>query len=336
MKREVKIGIFAVAMIGIAWAGIRFLKGFDIFSRNCEYYAAYDQVNGVQNASPIIISGVKVGSVTGISLDPAQQKEVVVKLTINRKYRIPVDSEARIFSNGLMGAKAIEIIYGDEKQVLESGDTLRSSHDVDLMAMAGSELEYFKKLLTKTATDFSRTLNNVSNLLEGNSGKISGTLQHLNDLTGNLNHLIVHERENLHETLENMSEFSSTLADNGGRIDSILLNINLLTAELQKGEFATSISDAAQHLNTLLSRIEAGEGSLGLLMKDPKLYESLCQTSDNLSTLLADLKKYPGRYVHLSLFGKDPEKMKARADRRAAKAAEKHRRDSLREAKKHQ
>ena len=41
MKREVKIGIFAVAMIGVAWAGIRFLKGFDIFSRNVEYYAAY-------------------------------------------------------------------------------------------------------------------------------------------------------------------------------------------------------------------------------------------------------------------------------------------------------
>ena len=52
MKREVKIGIFAVAMIGVAWAGIRFLKGFDIFSRNVEYYAAYDQINGVQNASP--------------------------------------------------------------------------------------------------------------------------------------------------------------------------------------------------------------------------------------------------------------------------------------------
>ena len=50
MKREVKIGLFAVAMIGAAWAGIRFLKGFDIFSRNAEYYAVYDQVTGVQTA----------------------------------------------------------------------------------------------------------------------------------------------------------------------------------------------------------------------------------------------------------------------------------------------
>ena len=39
MRREVKIGIFAVLMIGALWAGIRFLKGFDIFSRNAVYYA---------------------------------------------------------------------------------------------------------------------------------------------------------------------------------------------------------------------------------------------------------------------------------------------------------
>ena len=71
MKREVKIGIFAVAMIGVAWAGIRLLKGFDIFSRNVEYYAAYDQINGVQNASPIMMKGVKIGSVTRLSFDPA-------------------------------------------------------------------------------------------------------------------------------------------------------------------------------------------------------------------------------------------------------------------------
>ena len=72
MRREVKIGIFAVLMIGALWAGIRFLKGFDIFSRNAVYYAAYDQVDGVQNASPIMMKGVKIGSVTGLSFDPAR------------------------------------------------------------------------------------------------------------------------------------------------------------------------------------------------------------------------------------------------------------------------
>ena len=94
MKREVKIGIFAVAMIGAAWAGIRFLKGFDIFSRNVEYYAAYDQINGVQSASPVMMRGVKIGTVTGIQFDPQRSDQVVLQLTIKREFRIPSDSEA--------------------------------------------------------------------------------------------------------------------------------------------------------------------------------------------------------------------------------------------------
>ena len=120
MRREVKIGIFAVLMIGALWAGIRFLKGFDIFSRNAVYYAAYDQVDGVQNASPILIRGVKVGAVTDISFDPSIGNEVVLQLTIQRKYRIPSNSEARIYSNSIMGAKAIEIALGDAGTYLQS------------------------------------------------------------------------------------------------------------------------------------------------------------------------------------------------------------------------
>lgn len=63
----------------------------------------------MQNASPILIRGVKVGAVTDISFDPSIGNEVVLQLTIQRKYRIPSNSEARIYSNSIMGAKAIEI-----------------------------------------------------------------------------------------------------------------------------------------------------------------------------------------------------------------------------------
>lgn len=168
MRREVKIGIFAVLMIGALWAGIRFLKGFDIFSRNAVYYAAYDQVDGVQNASPILIRGVKVGAVTDISFDPSIGNEVVLQLTIQRKYRIPSNSEARIYSNSIMGAKAIEIALGDAGTYLQSGDTLCSSRSKGLMDMAGSELEFFKQKMSQVVGDLSRTMDNLNLIMEQN------------------------------------------------------------------------------------------------------------------------------------------------------------------------
>ena len=69
MKREVKVGVFAVAVLLAAWFGARFLKGSELFSNNYKYYAYYDQVGGIQTASHVMMYGVKVGSVTKITLD---------------------------------------------------------------------------------------------------------------------------------------------------------------------------------------------------------------------------------------------------------------------------
>jgi phospholipid/cholesterol/gamma-HCH transport system substrate-binding protein len=328
MKREVKIGIFAVAMIGVAWAGIRFLKGFDIFSRNVEYYAAYDQINGVQNASPIMMKGVKIGSVTGLSFDPARSDKVVLRFTIKREYRIPTDSEAKIFSNGLMGAKAIEITYGTADTYLHKGDTLRSSRDRDLMDVAGSELDFFKQKVSQLTGDLSRAL--LNRLMEDNAGNIAGTLGNLNSVTGDMAQILSAEKNNLKSALENLSKFSDMLGDNAQRVDSIIGNVDRVVAQFSEEEFAVKLSQTVGHLDDLVARIAQGEGTVGKLMNDPELYDSLNRASENLSALLADVKQYPGRYVHLSLFGRNPEKMKERADRKAAKAAEKAERDSLR------
>ena len=329
MKREVKIGIFAVAMIGVAWAGIRFLKGFDIFSRNVEYYAAYDQINGVQNASPIMMKGVKIGSVTRLSFDPARSDKVVLQFTIKRQYRIPTDSEAKIFSNGLMGAKAIEITYGTADTYLQKGDTLRSSRDRDLMDVAGSELEFFKQKISQVTGDLSRTLTTLNNLMESNTQSITGTLGHLNTITGDMAGIIDAEKHNLKAAVENLTAFSAMLGENAPRVDSIVGSMNRITADLADSGFAQQLSDAVGEVNDLLARIGSGEGTVGKLLNDAALYDSLTEASDNLASLLANLEKYPGRYVHFSLFGRSPEKMQEKAERKAAKASAKAERDSL-------
>ena len=86
-------------------------------------------------------------------------------------------------------------------------------------------------------------------------------------------------------------------------------------------------------VNGLLAKVEAGEGTIGKLMNDPALYDSLTEASANLASLLANLEQYPGRYVHFSLFGRSPEKMQEKAERKAAKAAARAERDSVKRIK---
>jgi phospholipid/cholesterol/gamma-HCH transport system substrate-binding protein len=55
-------------------------------------------------------------------------------------------------------------------------------------------------------------------------------------------------------------------------------------------------------LNSVISGIQNGEGSLGKLAKDEQLYQNLNQASANLNNLLIDLKANPKRYINISVF----------------------------------
>lgn len=320
MKREVKIGIFAVLMIGALWAGIRFLKGFDLFSRNMVYYAVYDQVDGVQNASSVMIQGVKVGAVTDILFDPSTDHRVILQLTVKRQYRIPVDSEARIFSNSLMGSKAIGIELGTSDQFLEKGDTLRSVRGKDLMDMAGSELDFFKQKISQVTTDLNRTMNNLNTIMEQNTESIRGTMSHLNSISGNMDVLLATERENLQSAIANLTRFSEMLGENSPRIDSIVRNLNSVSDQIASADLIRNLDATLADLDAILVRVKSGEGTVGKLINDPALYESLNRSAENLASLLADLEAYPKRYVHFSLFGGGQKKVEKERARQAAEA----------------
>lgn len=323
MNREAKIGLFAVTMILAAWAGIRFLSGLDIFSRNADYVAAYDQVSGVQKASAVMMKGVKIGTVARIEFDPAVSDKVLLHLVVKRSYRIPSDSEARIFSDGFLGGKAIEIVYGSASTYLASGDTIRASRDRDLMDMAGSELDFFKQKFSKLADDLGRTLANLNTILEGNAGHFEATMGNLERLSGDAAGLLHAQRENLGVVVEELAAFSTMLGDNAGRVDSLIGGLNRFTTDLAEGEVASRLAETAGSLQRILARLEQGEGTAGRLLSDAAMYDELTAASRHLAALLADLKARPARYVHFSVFGRDAEKAERKAEKRAARAAQK-------------
>lgn len=318
MKREVKIGIFAVVMIGCAWAGIRFLSGIDIFSRNVDYFAAYHSVDGVQGATPVMMRGVKIGTVTEISFPTAQSEEVVLRLTIKRQYRLPVDTKARIVGS-LMGGSTIEIVGGSSSEMLEKGDTL-------LTEVTPGMLDAVNPLIAKVEgliDELTRTLEGVSGVVTDNASGIEGLVAHLNSISANLDAILSSEKAGLQQAVEGISEFSRTLGENSERIDTLVGNLASFSSSLAEADVVANLDKTLAELSTLLGEIRGGDGSLGKLVADPELYANLTAASENLSALLADLKEHPGRYVHISVFGANEEKQAAKQAKREAKAAAK-------------
>lgn len=311
MKKEVKIGIFAVAILLCSWAGVRFLSGLDVFSRSKVYYADYNAVHGVQIASPVMIHGVKVGQVSAINLDPAKERGVELTLSVNRKYSIPEDSEAKIANNGLLGGKCIELVLGSAGNALTSGSRIATIEDMDLMSMAGSELENVKVMFHDVVASITLTLNSLNALIEANQRSINGVMTHLDSMTGTLDSVLSGNKSELDDLVANLSKFSEALGRNGEKIDSLILNFNTISGQFADADLAGGLQKTLAKLDALLDNFSEGEGSAAKLLNDKELYDNLTEASANLKSLLSDIEDNPKRYVHFSVFG------------RGAKAAEK-------------
>lgn len=306
LSREFKIGFFGIAMIVLLYWGVNFLKGSDIFSSSTRYYAVYDQVNGLQPASPIVIKGYKVGSISGMSYDPSVSRNVVVEFSIKSKYRIPDNSKARIFSDGIMGGKAVEIELGDGKEFLHEGDTLYSEINKDFLEVAGSEFEFLKQRANALINEVMTTLQGINAVLVDNKGHLDATFSNVASITGNLNEVVAGEKHSMRQMISNLNDLTASLSAKSGQIDTIVGNVAQFSDSLRRMELPTLVDQmtvTVANLNATIEKINTGDGSAAMLLNDRQLYESLSASSANLSALLEDIRLHPKRYINISVFG---------------------------------
>lgn len=99
--------------------------------------ASFENIEGVTVGSDVRMSGIKIGTVYGQSLDP-ETYQAVVTLALDRSIRLPDDSSARITSEGLLGSRFITIEPGGSERMLEDGDMLIFTQSaVDIWSMIG-------------------------------------------------------------------------------------------------------------------------------------------------------------------------------------------------------
>lgn len=327
MKKEVKVGLFAIAVLLVGWGVARMLKGAEIFSNSYTYYAYYTQVGGIQPASHVMISGVKVGSVVDVKLNEDPSKGVELTLSINKQYRIPTDSKAEIFSDGLMGGKAVKILYGSSSEFTPNKGTIQSKESVDLMDMASTELTGLLEKVKGIMDNLAVTLNGINGLMAQNTETITHIMSNVDGLTGNVNSMLANEKQHLEQAFASLSEFSKALGDNASEVDAIIDNMSAFSGKLAESNLVTEIEGVVNNLNDVLASVNDKNGSIGKMLSDAELYDNLTSASNNLSVLLEDLKENPSRYVQVSVFGgKNPEhkvaKAKAKAEKRAIKRAD--------------
>jgi phospholipid/cholesterol/gamma-HCH transport system substrate-binding protein len=102
-----------------------------------EVTANFLRVEGLRDGGDVRISGIRVGTIVSQSLDP-KTFDAVVRMSIDPKYKLPVDSYAQIASNGLLGDKYLQIVPGNEDDVIKAGGKIeRTTPPISLESLIG-------------------------------------------------------------------------------------------------------------------------------------------------------------------------------------------------------
>lgn len=294
ISREVKTAVLVISGIVLFIYLFNYLKGEDLFDSSISYYTKFDY-NALDTASPVTIKGNNVGKIANINYD-FSTGQTIVEITVTNELRFSKDSKIRLYEQGLMGGNALAIIPGTEEVLANKGDYLESEIEPGLI-----------KSLTKNFSGISTGLDN--------------TLKSADSLLVNLNKVVKDDSENglkaviaeLNETLKGYKTLSYSvngmISKNDENITAILENFKIISQDLTQlsaqlkeanlGETVTHLDSTLMSVNSLISGIEKGEGSMGKLLKDEALYNNLVGVSKEMEELLRDIKLHPKRYFRV-------------------------------------
>ena len=307
MNKEFKIGFFAIASIIALVFGVNYLKGINILNDNSDFYAVYENIGGLQVGSPVLVNGYKVGMVSNIDLLTEQNQNLLVTISLDKEFDMAKNTVCKIVNQDLMGTKGIELILGDTDELVRGGDTLISGIEATLQDEVNAQILPLKNkaeeligsidslMMIVTAVLNKDTRDNLRNSLSS----LDKTFELMSQTMVNVDSMVDINDDSIAKVVKNLESITSNLESSNGEIKTILTNFATLSDSLVKADIATVL----QNVSDITTKINNGEGSIGLFLKDDKIYANFEKSTRELASLLEDIKNNPSRYVNFSIIG---------------------------------
>ncbi len=308
-SNEAKIGILVAVSLLILFAGFYFLKGANLFSGEHEYYAYYDDVQGLQPAAAVQVKGLGVGRVSGIELNG--NEKVKVTISVKKNIKVYKGSILKLISADLLGTKVISIELGPGPDEVADETALPS-------AIEGGLIDGISHELTPLILDVRHVVATLDTVMAGVNGMLSPetrarlessvasldvTMKNFSQLSAKLNN----ESDQMASVIRNANSITGNLAENNQRISNIITNTDAITSQLSQAPVQQTLRDLSTTINQLqgiIDKINNNQGSLGMLVNDRQLYDNLSASLKTLNVLMADVNAHPSRYINVTIFGR--------------------------------
>ncbi len=281
-KQEITVGLLVVIGVALFIWGTLWLGGKS-FRHEPNITIAFPDAGTLKRGSPVKVSGVQLGTVHNIEYQ--SYGKVLVKIDLDQRVQPRRDAMAELSSVGLVADAVINFQPGTAAEPLPPNAIITGTVDRGFVAAATELTGKAKEALSniseltnkKLGEDLTHTLQAIqrmadlySNSKEGPTAELQKTLVEVQRMGNRLDSTL------------NEFKLSGTLA----RTDTVMSNLARLSADARTG---------LQRLDTLLARVNRGEGTLGKFATDTALYANAQRAIKALQEFVDDLRKHPGK-----------------------------------------
>ncbi len=301
-SNEIKVGLTIIVAILVAFVGFRILQDVPFFGKSFTLHTYYERVDGISAGATIYMSGVKVGSVRQVNLDG---DSVRVDMSFSDIEGIPKNSRAVIEATDLLGTRAIIIRKSREQEFIEDGGYIRGEFDEGL---AGQFRQYGDDIMPKVSEStesLGSVLREIDMLLkDGGRQNLDGIFSNLNRTTTSVDRLVQDKNQDLADAVDRFNRILANVdtlsSDRQEQVDTVLVNLEETTKEMK--QLSSELNQLSAGLNETVYKLNHGEGSLGMLLNDPSLYNNLDSLAYGLNNAVKKLNDDPRHFIkHMRL-----------------------------------
>ena len=298
-SNEVKVGLAIIVSVVVFYVGLRYFQDISIFKSSYPLQVEFEEASGLVSGNPVEMKGVNIGSVESVSLEE-QGQTVRVRFRVEEDVVIREGAYAEATGFSALSGVRLSIIPGpSENPPLAPGSTIYPPPEGDILDRLSDQAPMLASKLDSTLTNADRAMGALGRLIRDSTSTVNGALRNLEGTLANLERATNVKQESVQNLITNLEAITADLRRfTGTSSDTLSLaagNLNRSLARLDSN--LTHLQSTTASLDTLIARMNNGDGTLGRLLNDPSLYIRLDTTAARTNRILLDLQQNPSRYL---------------------------------------
>jgi len=294
--REAWVGLFVVAGLAATVITLAVMTDAALFRGRYIVTTNVPNAGGMRKGDPVQMHGVNIGRIMGFTIS---QQGVDVRLEIEGEYPIPNDSRVEVKASGLLGGMVADVIPGSSAEKVGWGDRIPGASGIGL----------FDKMDT-LAGEADKVAVKVQNLLsDGMVRDLQGGAEGARKTLESLQAILKEQRGELRALTASLKRSAEGMekVTTGPELERTVERVDRLVERLD-GTLGT-LDRSSKSVESILGRMDRGEGTLGKLSTDDTLYKNASEATANLNEatqelkkLLSDFRAHPRKYINLEIF----------------------------------